>query len=231
MEIRIESVNKDNSHSWVIISLGLNKLVTDLSNKEFDVNEQETSDMKSEEFALKTTVLAFASRSKATAKPRSSASAYSSTRTVPICERSWTDVEPRTYSQVAYPVSKRLTTLLRYGDLPREEDGAIEFWTLKDCLRYEFENSRHWSDEMWKNGRRRRKQEKISILYWSIRTRNYLSPCSSRTHRTQSHWSYAAGHCINSELFLRVHLTCRMCNHFTLHHKFRIDTGRTKFEQ
>ena len=22
---------------------------------------------------------------------------------------------------------------------------------LKDCLRYEFENSRHWSDEMWKS--------------------------------------------------------------------------------
>ena len=42
MEIRIESVNKDNSHSWVRISHGLNKLVTDLSNnKEKDNNEQE----------------------------------------------------------------------------------------------------------------------------------------------------------------------------------------------
>ena len=30
VEIRIESVNKDNSHSWVRISHGLNKLVTDL---------------------------------------------------------------------------------------------------------------------------------------------------------------------------------------------------------
>ena len=46
-------------------------------------------------------------------------------------------------------MSKRLSTLLRHGDLPREEDGAIEFWRLTDCLRYEFENSRHWSDEMW----------------------------------------------------------------------------------
>ena len=53
VEIRIESVNKDNSHSWVRISHGLNKLVTDLSNKEDDDNEQETSEMKSEEFALK----------------------------------------------------------------------------------------------------------------------------------------------------------------------------------
>ena len=28
--------------------------------------------------------------------------------------------------------------------------------------------------------------------------------------------------------FLQVHLSCRMCNQFTFHHQFRIDTGRTK---
>ena len=60
VEIRMESVNKDNSHCWVRILDGLNKLVTDLSN-----NEQETSEMQFEDYALKTNVLAFASRSKA----------------------------------------------------------------------------------------------------------------------------------------------------------------------
>ena len=50
--IRIESVNKENSHSWFRISHGLNKLVTDLIDKEYDDNEQETSETKSEEFAL-----------------------------------------------------------------------------------------------------------------------------------------------------------------------------------
>ena len=39
------------------------------------------------------------------------------------------------------------------------------------------------------------------------------------------------GQCINSEQFLRVHLSHRMCNQFTFHHEFRIDTRRTKFEQ
>ena len=69
MEIKIESVNKDNSHPWGRISHGLNQLVTDLSNnKENDNNEQETSEMQFENFALKTNVLAFASRSKAKAK-------------------------------------------------------------------------------------------------------------------------------------------------------------------
>ena len=84
VEIRIESVNKDNSHSWVRISHGLNKLVTDLSNKEDDDNEQETSEMQFEDSALKTNVLAFASRSKTTEKPRRRTSACSSTRTVLI---------------------------------------------------------------------------------------------------------------------------------------------------
>ena len=82
--IKIESVNKDNSHSWVRISHGLNKLVTDLSDKENDDNEQETSEMQFEDFALKTNVLAFASRSKAEAKPRRRTPACSSPRTVPI---------------------------------------------------------------------------------------------------------------------------------------------------
>ena len=77
VEIRIESVNKDHSHSWVRISRGLGKLVTDLSNKEYDDNEQETSEMKPEAFALKTDVLAFASRSKAKAKPQRRISASS----------------------------------------------------------------------------------------------------------------------------------------------------------
>ena len=110
VEIRIESANKDNSHSWVRISHGLNKLVTDLSNnKEDDNNEQETSEMQFEDIALKMNVLAFASRSKAKARPRRRTSACSSTRTVRICERSWTDIEPETYSSIAQPVSKRLS--------------------------------------------------------------------------------------------------------------------------
>ena len=52
VEIRIESMNKDNSHSWVRISHGLNKLVTNLNNKDQDDNEQETSTTKTEVFAL-----------------------------------------------------------------------------------------------------------------------------------------------------------------------------------
>ena len=79
VEIRIESVNKDNSHSWVRLSHGLNKLVTELIDKEYDDNEQETSTTKTEVFA-------FASRSKAKAKPRRRSITCSSSRTIPNFE-------------------------------------------------------------------------------------------------------------------------------------------------
>ena len=87
VEIKIESINKNNSHSWVRIYHGLKKLVTDLSNKEDDDNEQETSEMQFEDCALRTNVLAFASRSKAKATPQRRISASSSTKSVPIGER------------------------------------------------------------------------------------------------------------------------------------------------
>ena len=56
-----------------------------------------------------------------------------------------------TYSPIAYPVTKQLSTLHRHGHLPREEDDAIEFYKLKDDLRNKFEHSQHWSDDMWKS--------------------------------------------------------------------------------
>ena len=134
VEIRIGSLNKDNSHSWVRISHGLNKLVTNL-NKEQDDNEQETSEMQFEDYALKSYASDFASRSKAKAKPKRRTSASSSTKTVLIGERTWTDIEPQEYSLSDYSVSKKLTNLLRHGSLPREEDdGAIEFWRIEDYL-------------------------------------------------------------------------------------------------
>ena len=72
-------------------------------------------------------------------------------KTVPIGERHWTDIEPEDYSPIAHPVSKQLSTLLRHGHLPREDDRAIEFWRLKDYLRNHFAQSQLWSGEKWKS--------------------------------------------------------------------------------
>ena len=76
VEIR-KSVNKDNSHSWVRFSHGLNKLVTDLIDKEYDDDEQETS-----------------------------TTTCSPSRTIPILERIWIDIEPGAEFDQAYPVAK-----------------------------------------------------------------------------------------------------------------------------
>ena len=139
------SVNKDNSHSWVRISHGLNKLVTNLNN-----NEQEISEMQFKEYALRLNAGDFASRSNAKAKPQRREPAGSSPRTVPVGKRTWTDVEPGEYSISDYEVSKKLIHLLRHGILPRENDGAIEFWRIKDNLQKHFLYCHHWSDEKWK---------------------------------------------------------------------------------
>ena len=72
-------------------------------------------------------LFAFASRSKAKAKPRRHSTTCSFSRIVPILERIWIDIEPGVQVDQAYPVAKRLNNLLRHGELLREEDGAIEF--------------------------------------------------------------------------------------------------------
>ena len=232
MEIRLGSMNKNHSHSWCRISHGLNKMVTDLNNKEHDDNEQETSEMKFEEFALKTNVLAFASRSKAKAKRRRRTSACSSTRTVPFGERTWTDIEPHDYSPIDFSVSKKLINLLRRGSLLRDNDGAIEFWRIEDYLRNHFVHSQHWSDEKWKSTMAKGGGNKKRFQYRTDPSGEIsLPPSSSRSFRTHSKRSFITGQCLDSGRFLQVHLSRWMCNQFTFHHQCRIDTGRSEFEQ
>ena len=204
VEIRIESVNKDNSHSWVRISHGLNKLVTDLSNnKENDNTEQETSEMQFEEYAVRLNASDFASRSKAKAtKPRRRTSACSSTRTAPICERIWTDIEPGTISNIAYPMSEQLSTLLRHGHLSREDDGAIEFWRIKGIS-----SEQIWalSTLVWRyveeqDGKRPRQQEKYQCCTDPSRQEILLSPSSSRSFKTHIGCAINLNSVVNSRL-------------------------------
>ena len=93
VEIRVSSVNRDISHSWVRISHGSNKFVMNLNN-----NEQEIPEVQLGEYALRLDAKDFACRSKAKAKPQRREPAGSSPRTVPIGKRTWTDVEPGEYS-------------------------------------------------------------------------------------------------------------------------------------
>ena len=64
VEIRISSVNRDNTHSWVRISHGSNKFVMNLNN-----NGQEIPEVQLEEYALELDAKDLVCRSKAKAKP------------------------------------------------------------------------------------------------------------------------------------------------------------------
>ena len=140
------SMNKDNSHSWVRISHGSNNFVMNLNN-----NEQEIPEVQLEEYALKLDAKDFASRSKAKATPQRRERAGSSTRTIPIGNRIWTDVEAGEYSLSDYKKSEKLIHLLRHGkQVHREDDEAIEFWRIKDNLQKHFPYCPHWSDDRWK---------------------------------------------------------------------------------
>ena len=76
--------------------------------------------------------------------------ADSSTRTILVWERIWTDVEPGEFSISDYAVSKKLIHLRRHGRLHRENYGAIEFWRIKDNLQEHVLYCHHWSDDKWK---------------------------------------------------------------------------------
>ena len=139
VEIRIMSVNRDNSHSWVRISHGSNKFVMNLNN-----NEQEIPEVQLEEYACKLDAKDFPCRSQAKAKPQRREPAGSSPRTVPIGKRTWTDVEPGKYSFSDYEVSKNVMYLLRHSQhVHREEDGAVQFWRIKENLQNYLLHSPH----------------------------------------------------------------------------------------
>ena len=85
---------------------------------------------------------------------------------------------------------------------------------------------------MWKGKMAGGGRNKKRIQYCTDSSgQQILSPSSSRSFRTQSHWSFTTRQCANSGHFLQVHLSYWMCNQFTLHQQFRNVTGRTKFGQ
>ena len=89
VEIRIVSLSRDNTDSWVRISHGSNKFVMDLNNNDTEIPEDQFEDQ-----ALQLDAQDFVNRSKAKAKPQRRKFAGSSSRIVPLDERNWFDIEP-----------------------------------------------------------------------------------------------------------------------------------------
>ena len=126
IEIRIKSVNQDNSHSWVRISYGTVKYVID----SIEDNTENPADPQEEESRLQTSSSVVAARSKAKAKPQPRE--FAGTTTIPLRERRWIDIEPSKQDLDSYDLSKKVINLLRHNQTShREEDGTIEFCKIK----------------------------------------------------------------------------------------------------
>ena len=130
IEIRVWSVNQDNSQSWVRRSYGTIKHVVESirDNTEIPADPQE-------ERVPQTNVTIVAARSKAKAKPQPR-TLVGTTATIPMHERRWIDIEPSKQDLASYDLSKKVVNLLRHNQtLQREDDGAIEFYKIKFYLR------------------------------------------------------------------------------------------------
>ena len=144
IEIRIESVNKDDSHSWVRISYGTVKYVID----SIEDNTENPADPQEEQIP-QTSTSVVAARSKAKAKPQPRELA--GITTIPVHQRRWIDIEPSKQDLDSYDLSKKVINLLRHNQtLQREEDGAIEFCKIKFHLRNHHSQIPNWSDDRWK---------------------------------------------------------------------------------
>ena len=145
IEIRIKSVNQDDSHSWVRISCRTVKYVID----SIEDNTEILADPQEEQVSQASTSVV-AARSKAKAKPQPR-ELVGTTATIPIHERRWIDIEPSKQNLASYDLSKKVVNLLRHNQtLQREEDGVIEFCKIKFHLRNHHSQIQNWSDDRWK---------------------------------------------------------------------------------
>ena len=109
IEIRIWSLRRDNSQSWIRISHGSNKFMLDSN-----YNNTEVPADLPEEQASQLNVKVFAARSKAKAKPQKR-EPVDLPSIIPMKERKWIDIEPGESSLSAYEVSKKVINLLRHS--------------------------------------------------------------------------------------------------------------------
>ena len=145
IEIRIWSVNQDNSQSWVRISYGTTKHVVESiqDNTEIPADPQE-------EQVPQTNIKVVAAKPKAKAKPQPRV-LVGTTATIPMHERRWIDIEPSEQNLASYDLSKKVINLLRRNQtLQRKHDGAIEFYKIKFYLRNHHSQIQVWSDDRWK---------------------------------------------------------------------------------
>ena len=157
VEIRIESVNKDN-----LSIVGQNFSWPDHIGHSLD-RQGVRWPRAGDTLFTKTEVFACASRSKAKAKPRRPSTTRSSSRTIPILERTWIDVEPGAQFDQAFPVATRIkhsSSTRRTTSRRRWSDRILGDWKMIFGT-----NLRTLSIGLMKCGRARWQEAEATIRY------------------------------------------------------------------
>ena len=136
IEIRIWSVNQDNSQSWVRISYGTIKYVVD-SNQD---NTEIPADLQ-EDQVPQTSIKVIAARSKAKAKPQQRVP-VDTTATEPMHERTWIDIEPSEQTLAAYDLSKKVSvffdTIKQYSEKKMEQLNSTELNSIFEIILHKY---------------------------------------------------------------------------------------------
>ena len=124
IDIRIKSMNQDDSHSWVRISYGTVKYVID----SIEDNTENPAFSQEEQIQVASTSVVAARLKEMQNLNRGNL-----------------------LGQQRYHLSKKVINLLRHNQtLHREEDGAIEFFVRKLHLRNHLSEIQVWFDDRWK---------------------------------------------------------------------------------
>ena len=235
VEIRMESINKDHSHSWVRISHGLNKSGHELEQQ--GPRRQRAGNLRNAvrricvKLECKWFCKPIEGQSKTTETRFCQHIHKNNTHWGKNMDRCWTrrivNLQLWSVEEINSSSSSWKTSTSR-----RWWSGSILENQRRSSETFPALSSLVWREMEEEHGRRRRrKQEKIPVLCWFVKS-NLVPQSSSRSFRKQSYWSYSTRQCCYSErLLLPEHLSCRMCNQITFHHQCRIDTGRSNFEQ
>ena len=108
VEVRIQSMKEDTSHSWVRISYGTIRYV----NNYIKYNTESLADTQEEEY-VPTSSEVVAARSKAKAKPQPRES--TGTATIPLSERVWIDIEPSKQDDQSSSTQPEITSRARWS--------------------------------------------------------------------------------------------------------------------
>ena len=139
IEIKTDSLQTDGSRSWIVISRGINKYVTELPEEnEKPIHYEEVTPVAGELVATKQQEQFI-----------SSSSSFSTT-VMPIDQRKWNDIPAVEYiDEASFNISKKINRILRHQGHHREHGGAMESNRLLPFLCQCHPEAPTWTNQTW----------------------------------------------------------------------------------